>query len=175
MALIRDGNGTRSFETLLRYRGAAMAEFWRALKTLKALQAEARAAAAAAAEVPERHAAPPALVRTQAPRPAARPKDAQRRGPNEPARRPDAGPVRGLEYVPPDPPASGRTMHEPAAPWTPNEPETGRAPHAPSGAVSRTPTRSPTLAPPTPCHASGTRRCSARSHGRCPELTPEAI
>ena len=40
MALIRDGNGTRSFETLLRYRSAAMAEFWRALKTLKALQAE---------------------------------------------------------------------------------------------------------------------------------------
>jgi hypothetical protein len=27
-------------ETLLRYRGAAMAEFWRALRTLKALQAE---------------------------------------------------------------------------------------------------------------------------------------
>ena len=53
MALIRDGNGTRSFETLMRYRGAAMAEFWRALKTLKALQAEARADAAAAAEVPE--------------------------------------------------------------------------------------------------------------------------
>jgi hypothetical protein len=40
IALIRDGNGTRSFETLLRYRGAAMAEFWRALRTLKALQAE---------------------------------------------------------------------------------------------------------------------------------------
>ena len=34
-----DGNGTRSFETLLRYRGAAMADFWRALKTLKAEQA----------------------------------------------------------------------------------------------------------------------------------------
>ena len=32
MALIRDGNGTRSFETLMRYRGAAMAEFWRALQ-----------------------------------------------------------------------------------------------------------------------------------------------
>ena len=29
IGLIRDGNGTRSFETLLRYRGAAMAEFWR--------------------------------------------------------------------------------------------------------------------------------------------------
>jgi hypothetical protein len=40
VALIRDGNGTRSFETLMRYRSAAMAEFWRALRTLKALQAE---------------------------------------------------------------------------------------------------------------------------------------
>ena len=40
IALIRDGNGTRSFETLMRYRSAAMAEFWRALRTLKALQAE---------------------------------------------------------------------------------------------------------------------------------------
>ena len=37
LALIRDGNGTRSFETLLRYRGAAMAEFWRALWTSKTL------------------------------------------------------------------------------------------------------------------------------------------
>jgi hypothetical protein len=40
VALIRDGNGTRSFETLMRYRSAAMAEFMRALRTLKALQAE---------------------------------------------------------------------------------------------------------------------------------------
>jgi hypothetical protein len=40
LALIHDGNGMRSFETLLRYRGAARAEFWRALRTLKALQAE---------------------------------------------------------------------------------------------------------------------------------------
>jgi hypothetical protein len=37
VALIRDGNGTRS-ETLMRYRAAAMAEFMRALRTLKALQ-----------------------------------------------------------------------------------------------------------------------------------------
>ena len=67
MALIRDGNGTRSFETLLRYRGAAMAEFWRALKTLKALQAEqaARSMPAAAAGVPE-------LAEWQRPRPWAR-------------------------------------------------------------------------------------------------------
>jgi hypothetical protein len=47
LALIREGNGTRSFETLLRYRGAAMAEFWRALRTLKALQAEQAVAQAA--------------------------------------------------------------------------------------------------------------------------------
>ena len=54
IALIRDGNGTRSFDTLLRYRGAAMAEFWRALKTLKALQAEQARSAAAAAPRPAR-------------------------------------------------------------------------------------------------------------------------
>ena len=36
LALIRDGNGTRGVETLLRYRGAAMAELTRALRTLKA-------------------------------------------------------------------------------------------------------------------------------------------
>jgi hypothetical protein len=40
LALIRDGNGPRSFDTLLRYRGGTLAELWRALRTLKALQAE---------------------------------------------------------------------------------------------------------------------------------------
>ncbi|MGH6898617.1 MAG: hypothetical protein ACREJ5_19025 [Geminicoccaceae bacterium] len=52
LALIRDGNGTRSFETLLRYRGAATAELMRALRMLKALQAEQKATPmrAAAAE-----------------------------------------------------------------------------------------------------------------------------
>jgi hypothetical protein len=39
VALIRDGNGTRTFETLMRYRAAAIAELMRALRTLKALQA----------------------------------------------------------------------------------------------------------------------------------------
>jgi hypothetical protein len=55
LALIRDGNGTRSFDTLLRYRGAAMAEFMRSLRMLKALQAEQAARpvrAAALAEAP---------------------------------------------------------------------------------------------------------------------------
>jgi hypothetical protein len=41
LAIIRDGNSTRSFETLLRYRGAALAEFTRCLRTLQALQAKA--------------------------------------------------------------------------------------------------------------------------------------
>jgi hypothetical protein len=59
LALIRDGNGGRAFPTLLRYRGAAEAEFRRALRTLKALQAEdeeaqplVREAEAAPAPVP---------------------------------------------------------------------------------------------------------------------------
>jgi hypothetical protein len=46
LALIRDGNGARAFPTLLRYRGAAEAELWRALKALKTLQAETAAMAA---------------------------------------------------------------------------------------------------------------------------------
>jgi hypothetical protein len=36
LALIRDGNGARAFPTLLRYRGAAMAEFMRALRAQSA-------------------------------------------------------------------------------------------------------------------------------------------
>lgn len=39
--LIHDGQNGRAFDTLLRYRGTAMAELWRALRLLKALQAEA--------------------------------------------------------------------------------------------------------------------------------------
>ena len=46
LAVIRDGNCSRSFETLVRYRGAVMAELLRCLRTLQTLQAEARAAAA---------------------------------------------------------------------------------------------------------------------------------
>jgi hypothetical protein len=116
LAMIRDGNGTRSFETLLRYRGAAMAEFWRALKTLKALQAEEAAANEPAL------AADPVEVHRKAPptRPAARPPLVYAPQPDEPERNPE----RRLEYVPAEPPARARTLHEPAAPWLPNEPET---------------------------------------------------
>jgi hypothetical protein len=42
LALIRDGNGTRSIDTLMRYRGRAQAEFYRALRTLKEIKAEAK-------------------------------------------------------------------------------------------------------------------------------------
>ena len=61
LALIRDCNGARSFDTLLRYRGGTLAELWRALRTLKALQAEARACAeptAASRLLPEPQEAP---------------------------------------------------------------------------------------------------------------------
>jgi hypothetical protein len=114
--MIRDGNGTRSFETLLRYRGAAMAEFWRALKTLKALQAEQAAEAGAALEAHPLAAHPKAQP--------TRPPLVHRPQPDEPER--GAGPR--LDYVMPDPPTPGGTLHEPAAPWLPNEPEPHRPP-----------------------------------------------
>jgi hypothetical protein len=49
LALIRDGNGARAFDTLLRYRASAQAELLRTLRTLRALQAEAEAETQAAA------------------------------------------------------------------------------------------------------------------------------
>ena len=47
---------------------------------------------------------------------------AHRPAPNEPERRSESPPEPQLEYVLPDRPAPGGTLHEPAAPWTPNEP-----------------------------------------------------
>jgi hypothetical protein len=123
-ALIRDGNGTRSFETLMRYRGAAMGEFWRALRTLKALQPEQ------AAEVPMAAQAP---ARAKHSRLAARPDSAAILAPNEPEGGPVARVERRFAYVPPDPAAPGRALHEPAAPWLPNEPEHGGDLHGSGG------------------------------------------
>jgi hypothetical protein len=97
--MIRDGNGTRSFETLPRYRGAAIAEFWRALKTLKALQAEqAEQAADAEAALP----APP--LGTHPITTAARPRLARHPQPDEP----EPGGEPRPEYVPSEPPAPAR-------------------------------------------------------------------
>ena len=39
--LIQDGHGARALDTLLRYRGSALAEWFRALAALKRLQADA--------------------------------------------------------------------------------------------------------------------------------------
>jgi hypothetical protein len=93
LALIRDGNGARAFPTLLRYRGAAMAEFMRALRALKALQAGARAGAEAlvpapAAVQPATAApAPAAALRVRPAACATNPSEPERRGnPDEPGR-----------------------------------------------------------------------------------------
>jgi hypothetical protein len=59
LALIRDGNGARAFDTLLRYRGTALAELWRALRLLKALQAEQAHGPEARKAAPAPHAALP--------------------------------------------------------------------------------------------------------------------
>jgi hypothetical protein len=56
LAFIRDCNGARRFETLLRRRGGTLAELWCALRALKPLQAEQ--APAATPRLPEPHATP---------------------------------------------------------------------------------------------------------------------
>jgi hypothetical protein len=76
LALIRDCNNARAFDTLLRYRGGTLAEFWRALRTLKALQAEQAAVQQEAAAAPE-----PVGARL-APSPAVGAPDGAARGPN---------------------------------------------------------------------------------------------
>jgi hypothetical protein len=98
LALVRDCNGARAFDTLLRYRGGSLAELWRALRTLKALQAQAAPASAPA----------PRLLRE--------PQDM----PIEPERRGNPGdPARASDRVHPgkaDPgPASARLPHRPLA------------------------------------------------------------
>jgi hypothetical protein len=141
LALIRDGNGTRSFETLMRYRGTAMAEFWRALKTLKALQAEQAAEAAPALQAHPVDVHPNA----QPTRRAARPALVHRARPDEP----EPNPERRLEYVSSEPPARGRSLHEPVAPWLPDEPETGPGPHAASPVTPPRPERTRSSPRPT--------------------------
>jgi hypothetical protein len=99
LQMIRDGNCSRSFDTLVRYRGAALAELTRCLKTLRALQAEAQAGDGAA--------------------PASE-------NPNEPETR--AAPRRLSADPMPGQAAPGRAPHEPRAPWIPNEPRPGAEP-----------------------------------------------
>ena len=128
LALIRDGNSTRSFETLLRYRGAAMAELMRALRTLKALQAEqAVGTGPALAARPKRSAArPPIAHRPQPSEPerGARPPTAKR-----PARatRARSDPARARGAVVAESARAGPRRHAASAPASrgilPNERE----------------------------------------------------
>jgi len=67
LALIRDGRRASAFDTLMRYRGGALAEFWRALRTLKALQAEAAPRARAARPAGDAIAACPVAARPNEP------------------------------------------------------------------------------------------------------------
>jgi hypothetical protein len=142
LALIRDGNGTRSIETLLRYRGAAMAELTRSLRTLKALQAEAAKPVEREA-TPVRAAAEPAPVlmfepkraragaqsggkgRSEACPTPSEPETAQTPNEPRPGREPHGPGTQRYEPEPhrnPHAPEPGRSLHEATAPWNPNEP-----------------------------------------------------
>jgi hypothetical protein len=100
----------------MRYRSAAMAEFMRSLRTLKALQAEQAA-------IVEPRVAGPALADAQPSRLRARSKIANSCVPNEPERHPELPAEHRLEYLLPDAPGPGSNLHEPAPSWMPNEPE----------------------------------------------------
>jgi hypothetical protein len=118
-----------------------MAEFWRALRTLKALQAEQAAGAEVLEMPPSQPRAPARLASRPAPNePEGRLlneyliTDQPEHGrtlhepgacwvPNEPERRHEPAPERRLGCVLPATLAPGQTLHEPAAPWTLNEPE----------------------------------------------------
>jgi hypothetical protein len=97
----------------MRYRGAAIAEFMRALRTLKALQAEEQSLGAEVLAMPPRQPRAPARA-------------AFLPVPNEPERRAQSSPDPALDYLLPNQPRLGRTLHEPAAPWLPKEPEPDR-------------------------------------------------
>jgi hypothetical protein len=145
--VIRDGNSGRALPTLLRYRGAAQAEFLRSLRTLKALQAEQAAsqpapvveAAVVLAFEPGRRRAGTAA---SAPDPRAG-DGVPPREPNEPE--PSAGPAR---VRPSEPERPGAAPLPPRPATEPNEPE--RSPAAP-------PARPQEPAERTPSRGSGTR------------------
>jgi hypothetical protein len=134
LALIRDGNGARSFDTLLRYRGTATAELWRALRTLKALQAEqaeaprpmrapeknAGALAVAPATPSEPEARRIALQSTPAP-PAEEPSAATDRGTDRPRLTADEARAQPACSAPADPGIARKNPIEPEAPAIPGE------------------------------------------------------
>jgi hypothetical protein len=66
--------------------------------------------------------------------PTTRPPLVHRAQPNEPERRSASASEPRLEYLLPDRPAPG-ALHEPAAPWLPNEPEPARERQEAAGAM----------------------------------------
>jgi len=102
LALIRDGNGARAFDTLLRYRGAAQAEFSRALRLLKALQSERAASRALPAPAPS---SPPELPIE--PKASRNPGDSGRA--TDRAERSNGGPSPAPACLPPTPPMPAET------------------------------------------------------------------
>jgi hypothetical protein len=144
LALIRDGHGPRAFATLLRYRGAVQAEFWRALRALSALQAETpvpielTAAAALPLQVPRSRPAEPARTAgcpsPNEPEPGCSPNESEQRrnlheasGAPEPQRtRAMRGSTRGSGAL--ESKRTRATLESARGPgrWTPNEPENAR-------------------------------------------------
>jgi hypothetical protein len=135
LALIRDCNNARAFDTLLRYRGGTLAEFWRALRTLKALQTEQAARPQPEADLSDPAPDPSPESPNQ---PEARGNPGQTRGdPREPgagaAPAPDraADPITPSEAAPASDATHGRAPeaghvapdHPNASPGTPSEPE----------------------------------------------------
>jgi hypothetical protein len=121
LALIRDGNGPRAFDTLLRYRGGTLAELWRALRTLKALQAE-QAAQREAAVAPEPRLLPEPREVPIEPESRGNPGDSGQPGDRTDASKGDQDAVRA--WLPPPPP----TLGGPTPYAVPFEPETRARP-----------------------------------------------
>jgi hypothetical protein len=156
LALIRDGNGTRSFDTLLRYRGAALAELMRALRTLKALQGEAAARPSARAlgtKAPLRLAA----VRPTTVAPPSVPAAAHEQAPNEPGRRRDSRePARLRDRANPSPPRAS----DPGAARVPAPP---RSLGTPESALAAQPIEPETRAQPGEAAPTALRELEIRS------------
>jgi hypothetical protein len=100
LALIRDGNGTRSIDTLMRYRGSAQAELYKALRTLKALQAEPAARAGIQAPRPR-----PAIVE-----PTQRPDEPKSRRNAGDSSRPGNGAAAGRDHPTPSVPRTSALL-----------------------------------------------------------------
>ena len=140
VALIRDGNGTRSFETLMRYRSAAMAEFMRSLRTLKALQAQQAGAAPAARPTSTRCLAPNEPERLLETCSASRPSPSapctgrprRRRVPNR------TNPSLGVILARGPRPASAHHQWTDAPPWERKSPIVTGAPAISSSSLRRT-------------------------------------